>query len=65
MKFEQKVAQFEDQLRRNDTHHLFKTVTELEGRPKKVVMTVKDLNGKKHFNPYEVLDYGKNILKAT
>ena len=39
----------------NESHHLFKSVTELEGKPKKSLSAVKDFNGEKQFNGDRVL----------
>ena len=53
--FEEKVKFLEDQFRKHDSHNLFKTVKELEGKPKKKLNVIKDENGVKQFQQDKVL----------
>ena len=53
--FESKIKQLENQYQKNDSHNLFKTVKELEGKPKKRLSMVKDETGAKHFQMGKVL----------
>ena len=57
---EKKIKQLEEDFRMNDSHNLFKTVRELEGKPKKSLAVVKDSNGKKHTLLSEVLTLWKD-----
>ena len=52
---EKNFKQLEEDFRMNDSHNLFKTVRELEGKPKKSLAVIKDSNGKKHTLLSEVL----------
>ena len=45
---EQKVEQLEDDFHHNRSHNLFKTVREMEGKPKKTLNIVKDKKGETH-----------------
>ena len=53
---EQKVEQLEDDFHHNRSHNLFKTVREMEGKPKKPLNIVKDKKGETHTNTAEVLN---------
>ena len=53
---EQKVEQLEDDFHHNRSHNLFKTVREMEGKPKKPLNIVKDKKGEIHTNTAEVLN---------
>ena len=53
---EQKVEQLEDDFHHNRSHNLFKTVREMEGKPKKPLNIVKDMKGETHTNTAEVLN---------
>ena len=56
--FQRKVQLLEELHHRNDSHNLFKTVRELEGKPKKPLCVIKDKNGIKH-NVKDVLNQWK------
>jgi hypothetical protein len=52
---EKKVTCLEEDFKANNSRNLFKTVRELEGRPKKSLTMVKDKQGKKHSQLNEVM----------
>ena len=56
---EKKVQKVEEDHRRNDSHNLFKSVRELEGKPKKALSVLKDQDGKKHFSQDKILQLWK------
>ena len=50
-RLERKILKLENDFRKNDSHELFKAVRELEGKPRKSLMAVKNKDGeKKHKN---------------
>lgn len=55
----EKIDLLEDQFRKNDSHNLFKTVKELEGKPRKSLSVIKDSNGNKVFQFDSVLTLWK------
>ena len=52
---ENKVTGLEEDSKANNSKNLFKTVRELEGRPRKSLKMVKDKQGQKHNQPDEVM----------
>ena len=59
-KMEEKVKQIESDYRENKTHNLFQNVRDLEGKPKKPLMAVKDNLGNKKTNIDDTLSIWKN-----
>ena len=57
---EEKVKQIESDYRQNKTHDLFRNVRDLEGKPKKPLMAVKDDLGNKKTNIEDTLSIWKN-----
>jgi len=56
---ENKTKLIEKNFRENKTHELFKNIKELEAKPKKPVMALKDATGKKTTNSSEILTIWK------
>ena len=54
--FENKLKLLEEHYQKNESHNLFKTVRQLEEKPKKSLSIVKDGNGVKHFQLQKVLE---------
>ena len=66
---ERKTRQIENDFKENKTHELFKNVKELEGKPRKPLMAVKDATGNKTTNTSEILSiwqrhYERHLNKA-
>ena len=60
-----KIKQLELDHKHNNSHNLFRTVRELEGKPRKPMSAVKDKQGNTHTDKKEVLNVGKNTLALT
>ena len=60
LRIENTINQLEDDFQKKNSHSLFKTVRELEGKPKKNIPVLKDANGKKSTNPSEIMEIWKN-----
>jgi len=52
---EKKIEQLELDFKQNNSHNLFKTVRDIEGKPRKAMSAVKDKQGNTHTNKSEVL----------
>ena len=59
-----KVITLEEQFRKNDSYSLFKTVKELEGKPKKSMSVIKDDENVKHFQTDEIVELWKDHFKT-
>ena len=59
-RLERKILKLENDFRKNDSHELFKAVRELEGKPRKSLMAVKNKDGEKTTRTEEVLKIWKN-----
>ena len=57
--FDEKIKLLEEQYQKHDSHNLFKTVKELEGKPKKQLSAIKDDKGVKQFKQENVLKLWK------
>ena len=65
-KLDEKVMKLEDDFKSNDSHNLFKSVQELEAKPKKSLMVAKNQKKNKSRKTEEVLlKFGKNISNKT
>ena len=66
---ENKVHSLEEQYLKNDSHNLFKSVKDLEEKPRKQLSAIKDGNGQKHFQSSKILklweDHFKNHLNTS
>ena len=60
---EKKTKLIEKNFRENKTHELFKNIKELEAKPKKPVMALKDATGNKTTNSSEILTIWKKTLQ--
>lgn len=57
---EERIEKLEEDFRMNNSHDLFKTDRELEGRPKKPITAIQDKDGGKHIKSEEVLKCWKD-----
>ena len=53
---EQKIQSMENDLKNNNSHNLFKTVRQLEGKRKKAISAIKDKEGTIHTNADKILE---------
>ena len=54
IQLDEKIRKLEDDFRKNDSHNLFKSVRELEGKPRKNLMVIKNQNADKRIQTDEV-----------
>ena len=59
IKLDEKIQKLGDNFRKNDLHNLFKSVHELEGKPRKSFMVIKNQNADKRTQTDEVLKIWK------
>ena len=62
-KLDEKIKKLRDDFKKIDLHSLFRSVHELEGKPKKSLLVVKNQKKVKSAKQNKFLKYGKNILK--
>ena len=60
---EKNIKKLEEDYNANNSHNLFKRVKDLEGKPRKSLMTVKDKDGNKKTNMKDVLRIWKDHFK--
>ena len=60
---EKNIKKLEEDSKANNSHNHFKSVKDLEGKPRKCLMTVKDKDGKKKTNMKDVLRIWKDHFK--
>ena len=63
-KLERLLTKLEDDFQKKNSHSLFKTVRELEGKPRKNVSAMKGADGKKTTNPAEVLEIWRKHFES-
>ena len=61
-KLDEKIKKLRDDFKKIDLHSLFRSVHELEGKPKKSLLVVKNQKKVKSAKQNKFLKYGKNIL---
>ena len=61
---ERKIKQLEEDFKNNNSHNVFKTVRELEEKPRKSLCVVKDKDGNKKVHMEEVLEIWQNHFKT-
>ena len=61
---QKKVAELEENFRKNDSYNLFKSVKDLDGKQKRSPFVIKDDNGIKHFKPAEILKLCEDHFKV-
>ena len=60
-----KIKKLEDDFKKNDSHNLFKTVRELEGKPRKSLVVVKNQKKGKTTKIEEVLKIWKDLNRIS